>query len=1274
MKNTLLNSNHSTRKNPGLMCMFIMPLLLFIGLGISYAQVSIFPTPPNAQISTVFQLSSNGQTIPVYKYMDYHYAHFSLSGTADFIVTASESIGSSKISPLSLEIPGAISGNQLSFPLSQIATIDETPLYLVIQINDLEKLVILADKPEVGAPTSSGSGIYNVTTAPYNADNTGETYAQPAIQQAIDDASAAGGGTVYVPAGIYEIKENLAVKSNVTLYLAPGAVLKAIDIRSEYAMESVIAPAVIVPNGAQNVTIRGRGEIDASGFTLMNPPRGFTQQSVSHPRRRIIQVDHTQNVTFDGIIIKDASGWSMDLRSSDNVVCQNIKVLNHKDYSRKIENDGIDMTSSSNSKVNQCFVITIDDAMCAKARYEDMDNVEFSNNVVYTSAAGVKAGMQSVGNMSNIVFRNNDVVFCYRGIGVDTKEGYLPIVGVVFKDIRVEYSDDYCIDFMSAQADIRDIDIINCNCHTDNRIRFYGGGGDVTNVRMQGLVLQGNEINSSADADAYAVVGAGANDTYSFSSFSSVSVTGVSIVPSAASVVVGTIYQLSSKVLPANATNRSVTWSSSDETVAMVNNTGKVTGLKVGTATITATTVDGGLTASSAISVNNVVLPTSIDIAPGSTSILVGLTEQLNETVFPTDATDQLVTWSSSDPAIATVNAFGVVTGIATGTAIITATTVNHISVSSFVTIVNIPSLATLEAENAAIHNGTINSGASGQFVDLNADGSLTWSNVSIPTSGTYALAFNVSSYGGTRSMGVYVNGTKTGVIAHSSDTYEDAIITVPFDQGNNTIELRDSEGTQELNVDYVKIIPLLSNYEAENAVINNGAISNGATGQYVDLEAGGSITWTIPAIIAASHNLVFNLGVPFASTRSMGVYVNGAKVGVITSSFVGFAKVSIDATLNQGNNTIELRDSEGTQELNVDYVKVTPNVPQYEAEHAVINNGTINTGATGQYVDLNAGGSLTWSNVSIATAGTYVLAFNVGVYSTSTRSMGVYVNGTKTGVITSSIIGYSEESISVPLIQGNNTIELRDSEGTAELNVDYLKVIKIVPKYEAENAVINNGTINNGATGQYVDLEAGGNITWTVPVIESASYTLAFNVGVPTASTRSMGVYVNGTKIGVISSSLIGFAEESISASLAQGDNTIELRDSEGTAELNVDYLRILTPESALFSLASESDQSDSTLKSFQSDPTRIAASLDDDSFCIYPNPVDNGMLNIEFYREKYNALNIFTSMGKLVYSTQINGENSHRIYVGNILKTGLYIVSLSSNSTVSTKILIVR
>ena len=85
--------------------------------------------------------------------------------------------------------------------------------------------------------------------------------------------------------------------------------------------------------------------------------------------------------------------------------------------------------------------------------------------------------------------------------------------------------------------------------------------------------------------------------------FTPVSVTGVSVSPSTASIRIGGTQQLSATLAPANATNRTVTWSSSNTSIATVNSTGLVTGVAEGAATITATTQDGNKTDTSAVTV-----------------------------------------------------------------------------------------------------------------------------------------------------------------------------------------------------------------------------------------------------------------------------------------------------------------------------------------------------------------------------------------------------------------------------------------------------------------------------------------------------------------------------------------------------------------------------------------------------------------------------------------------------------------------------------------------
>ena len=147
----------------------------------------------------------------------------------------------------------------------------------------------------------------------------------------------------------------------------------------------------------------------------------------------------------------------------------------------------------------------------------------------------------------------------------------------------------------------------------------------------------------------------------------------------------GETLQLTATVLPEDATDKSVTWTSSDVAVATVDQNGLVTAVGAGTATITATTVDGSnLTASCAVTVEpNVVLAASIELNQTSASVTEGETLQLTATVMPEDATEKTVTWESSSEDVATVDQNGLVTAVAAGTATITATTIDGSELSA---------------------------------------------------------------------------------------------------------------------------------------------------------------------------------------------------------------------------------------------------------------------------------------------------------------------------------------------------------------------------------------------------------------------------------------------------------------------------------------------------------------------------------------------------------------------------------------------------------------
>jgi len=153
-----------------------------------------------------------------------------------------------------------------------------------------------------------------------------------------------------------------------------------------------------------------------------------------------------------------------------------------------------------------------------------------------------------------------------------------------------------------------------------------------------------------------------------------VAVTGVSLKTSI-NLVVGGTETLIANISPDNATNKNVTWNSSDKTIATVSEDGEVTAVGVGTAQIIIATRDGGYTAMCTVTVSPLMIPvTGVYLKP-STYIATGGKETLYEYIEPNNATNKSVTWDSSNNNVATVSENGEVTAVLAGTTTITVTT-----------------------------------------------------------------------------------------------------------------------------------------------------------------------------------------------------------------------------------------------------------------------------------------------------------------------------------------------------------------------------------------------------------------------------------------------------------------------------------------------------------------------------------------------------------------------------------------------------------------------
>ncbi len=159
-----------------------------------------------------------------------------------------------------------------------------------------------------------------------------------------------------------------------------------------------------------------------------------------------------------------------------------------------------------------------------------------------------------------------------------------------------------------------------------------------------------------------------------------VSVTGIRLQTTNETLPVGKTLLLNTTITPYYASEQDVTWTSSNENVATVDENGMVTAIATGSTTIQVTTTDGGYTASCKVTVTEAIPVTGVTIdqtfteaEPKSLALDTGL--QLRATVLPENATEQAVTWASSDETVLAVTSYGRVTAVGSGKACITVTT-----------------------------------------------------------------------------------------------------------------------------------------------------------------------------------------------------------------------------------------------------------------------------------------------------------------------------------------------------------------------------------------------------------------------------------------------------------------------------------------------------------------------------------------------------------------------------------------------------------------------
>lgn len=416
-----------------------LPALVLAGK-LQNTPVLAYPISSIYQKSTQFTLHVENVEIPIVSYNDkYDYAHFEVSkGQLSITITIQDQeINNYNISPKKYGLVGKVVGKQLFLRLDKA-------LYLIIKINNKKELVIAIDQQKEKLPKPSGQAIFNVESD-YKADRTGKTLSTASIQKAVDDAAALGNGTVYVPPGIYLIG-NLELKSNCSVYMAPGAVFLFSGNAQDYAINARkvsqnrnITWWIFTKPGARNIRFYGSGTLDGNGKLATEKGR---------IGNHILAIFGTQNFTMDGLIIRDSGAWAILPVRSKNIKLLNFKLFNRFDMG---ENDGVDVIESENVLVRHAIGIALDDPFSTKTWDQGTDlcrnwpgvplaqkNVVFDDCVSWTYCYGFKIGQGVKQPQSEVRFKNCVVYDAAVGIGIHHKWGTASVKNVVFDHIDIE--------------------------------------------------------------------------------------------------------------------------------------------------------------------------------------------------------------------------------------------------------------------------------------------------------------------------------------------------------------------------------------------------------------------------------------------------------------------------------------------------------------------------------------------------------------------------------------------------------------------------------------------------------------------------------------------------------------------------------------------------------------------------------------------------------------------------------------------------------------------
>ncbi|MDR1381742.1 MAG: polygalacturonase [Tannerella sp.] len=232
----------------------------------------------------------------------------------------------------------------------------------------------------------------------------GKTLNTIALQRAIDECSAKGGGVISLPAGEY-LTGTLFLRKNVCLNLEKGAIISGSRNESDYPGTGR-RKALIFAEYADNISITGEGVINGNGDA-------FTRENNAPNRPTLIQLFDCNNVKVSGVRMENSGFWTFRFVRCDGVDIHHVDVDGHANWN----NDGFDI-ESKNVTVSDCILDTDDDAICFKSEDPDfvVENIAVKNCKLSSNCNFIKFGTASAGGFRNIKVHDCTASRCSKSL------------------------------------------------------------------------------------------------------------------------------------------------------------------------------------------------------------------------------------------------------------------------------------------------------------------------------------------------------------------------------------------------------------------------------------------------------------------------------------------------------------------------------------------------------------------------------------------------------------------------------------------------------------------------------------------------------------------------------------------------------------------------------------------------------------------------------------------------------------------------------------------